>query len=129
MISYDELLPAPPIAPNRIPAPTTPGPAPVSSAGRIREKKDAASMTPAAKPSRAFCTRLETLRTSRRGKAPKPVAEPAARLARKPVSSIDTLYSYPSIVGRGRYGGRLNAVLAGVDMMGIAGMTKAKVAP
>ena len=37
-------------------------------------EEDVASMTPAAKPSRAFCTRLETLRTSRRGKAPKPVA-------------------------------------------------------
>lgn len=50
----------------------------------ISEKNDAASMTPAAKPSSASCVRTETLRPTRIGRAPTAVIRPATRLSTAP---------------------------------------------
>ena len=55
-----------------------------SSPGMINEKKDAASITPAAKPSIASLERREISDPNRIGSAPSEVTSPAIRLAAKP---------------------------------------------
>ena len=54
--------------------PPAPCPSAISSAGRIREKNEAASMTPAAKPSITSWAWSEILRIASTGSAPTPVA-------------------------------------------------------
>src|SRR6056297_956331 len=55
-----------------------------SSAGMINEKNDAASITPAAKPSAMSRAARPGMRPARTGSAPTAVISPAARLPRKP---------------------------------------------
>jgi hypothetical protein len=64
---------------------------PRSMPGTISEKKDAASITPAAKPIRPFSSRALGLPMPNSGRAPRTVARPAARLPRKPVSTIEKI--------------------------------------
>jgi hypothetical protein len=54
----------------------------------MREKNEAASMTPAAKPRRLSWIRIETTRPNSTGIAPTAVIAPAARLARVPVTMM-----------------------------------------
>ncbi len=61
-----------------------------SMPGMISEKKEAASMTPAAKPSIRFCCASVGRPIDRIGSAPTTVAKPARRLATKPVRTIES---------------------------------------
>ncbi|HYW15903.1 MAG TPA: hypothetical protein VE891_07090 [Allosphingosinicella sp.] len=68
---------------------------PCSIPGMIREKKEAASITPAAKPRNACSARAPGLPVTNSGRAPRTVARPAARLPRKPVRMIELIrHSY-----------------------------------
>ena len=53
-------------------------------AGKIREKKDAASITPAVKPRSVSWDLTETFLPKRTGMAPTAVIAPAVKLARVP---------------------------------------------
>jgi len=62
--------------------------------GTSKPNMEAAIMTPPANPSIASSNRSGAFLTKRAGNAPKPVAKPAARLARKPaVMRSRTLFS------------------------------------
>ena len=74
-------------APNVSPKMLTKTP-PISKAGIIRLKDVAASITPAEKPNITSSSLSETFFVIRIGKAPKPVARPARRLASKPNVTI-----------------------------------------
>ena len=65
-------------------APLSNCPSAASRAGMISEKNEAASMTPAAKPSSRSRVAREGMRPKRTGIAPTAVSDPAARLPRKP---------------------------------------------
>jgi hypothetical protein len=65
---------------------------PCSMPGTIRENDVAASMTPAAPPSKVLISLISlsgTLLKNKAGRAPTPVARPARRLAIRPVATRD----------------------------------------
>jgi hypothetical protein len=57
--------------------------------GTIRENDVAASMTPAAPPSKVLISLSGTFLKNKAGRAPTPVARPARRLAIRPVATRD----------------------------------------